>query len=244
MSDIYALTKVGYESAKSLLEKAIERDPNFAQAIGALATLFERGAYEGWEPDFEAARGPAIVLAQAALNLDSSDPQILARCGWVLTTLGRAHAEGSALLDRAIAANPNCAEAYFRGGWVAVYNGDFATALSRAEIREQLDPLSPGIGRLALQAAARFFVHEYDAAIEAAERTVGRAPDFNAARSFLVASLAHAGREEEARAQAAELMRRNPGYARVLTRANSPFRHEWMSELFLGGLSRAGVRVS
>jgi hypothetical protein len=27
----------------------------------------------------------------------------------------------------------------------------------------------------------------------------------------------------------------------VLMRANSPFRYEWMADLFLGGLSRAGV---
>jgi TolB-like protein/Tfp pilus assembly protein PilF len=240
--DVYALTKAGYEQAKSLLERAIARDPNFAQAPGTLAALLERGAHEGWEPDFDATRNRAINLARIALNSDSSDSQILARCGGVLTTLGRAHAEGSALLDRAIAANPNCAEAYFRGAWVSVYCGDFATAFTRAEIRERLDPLSPGIGRLALQAAARFFLGEYDAAIEAAERTVSRAPDSSGARSLLIASLTHAGREEEARAQAAELIRRNPGYARVLSRAN-PFRHPWMAELFLEGHRRAGVPV-
>ena len=51
-------------------------------------------------------------LPATRLLSDSSDPLVLARCGYVLTLLGGMHVEGSALLDRAIAANPNCAEAY------------------------------------------------------------------------------------------------------------------------------------
>ena len=85
------------------------------------------------------------------------------------------HAEGAALLDRAIAANPNCAEAYFRGSWMSIWNGDFAIALSRADISERLDPLSAEeVARTGIRAAARFFLREFDAAIEAADRTIGR----------------------------------------------------------------------
>jgi tetratricopeptide (TPR) repeat protein len=176
------------------------------------------------------------------LALDSSDPQVLARCGFVLATLGGAHGEGSALLDRAIAANPNCAEAYFRGAWVSVWTGDFTTGLSRADINERLDPLSAEAnGRTGIRAAARFFLREFDAAIEAADQAIGRTPDFHAARCILVASLAYAGREEEARAHVAELLRRNPRYTHFLSLANNPFRHKWMAELFLEGLRRAGI---
>ena len=146
------------------------------------------------------------------------------------------------LLDRAIAANPNCAEAYFRGGWVSVWSGDFAAALSRADIHEQLDPLSvEEIARNGIRAAAWFFLREFDAAIDAANRTIDRSPDFHAVRCILIASLAHAGRDEEARAEVTELLRRNPRYPRVLMRANNPFRYEWMADLFLGGLHKAGV---
>ena len=207
-----------------------------------LAVLWEFGAYFGWEFDIEAAKERALRHAREALASDSSDPQVMARCGFVLATLGGAHAEGSALLERAIAANPNCAEAYFRGGWVSVWNGDFATGLSRVDVNERLDPLSAEAnGRTGIRAAARFFLREFDTAIEAADQAVGRSPDFHAARCILVASLTYAGREEEARNHAAELLRRNPGYTRFLSLAKNPFRHKWMAELFLGGLSRAGV---
>jgi TolB-like protein len=239
---LHAWSEAGYESAKSLMEEAVARDSNFAQARGMLAILWGFGAYFGWELDIQAARERAVELAREALASDSRDPLVMARCGYVLATLGRAHAEGSALLDRAIAANPNCAEAYFRGAWVSVWSGDFATGLSRADINERLDPLSAEAnGRTGIRAAARFFLREFDAAIEAAGQAVSRSPNFHAARCVLVASLAHTGREEEARAQAAELLRRNPRYPQLLTLANNPFRHEWMAELFLEGLRRAGI---
>jgi TolB-like protein len=242
MPGFYARTQEGYEAAKRLLGEAVARDAGFAQARSMLARLWELGVFAGWEPDAEAARERAINLAREALASDSNDPLVLARCGHVLTLLAGMHAEGSALLDRAIAANPNCAEAYVRGGWVSVWNGDFATALSRADISERLDPLSlEAVNRLNLRAAAHFFSRRFDAAIDAAERAIGRAPDYNSARRYLIASLVHAGRDEDAQVQTHELLRRDPKCTVARTRRNNPFRQEWMIDFFLESLSRAGV---
>ena len=187
MPGFYARTDAGYESAKRLLEEAVARDPDFAQARSMLARLWELGVFAGWEADVEAARARALTLARDALASDSTDPLVLARCGYVLTLLGGMHVEGSALLDRAILANPNCAEAYIRGAWVSVWNGDFETALSRADMSERLDPLSlEAINCLNLRAAAHFFLRQFEAAIGAAERALGRAPDYNSARRYLI----------------------------------------------------------
>ena len=91
-----------------------------------LAWLWALGSFAGWEENHDGARDRAINLAREALASDSSDPLVLARCGFVLTLLAGVYEEGSALLDRAIAANPNCAEAYIRGGGCR-----FRTATSR-----------------------------------------------------------------------------------------------------------------
>jgi adenylate cyclase len=242
MPGFYSRTRDGYDSAKSLVGEAVARDPGFALARSLLARLLELGISSGWEADVEAARGRAISLAREALASNSTDPLVLARCGYVLTLLAGMHVEGSALLDRAIAANPNSAEAYMRGGWVSLWNGDFATALSRADIGERLDPLSMmPTNSLDLRAAAHFFSHRFDAAIDAAERAIGRVPDYNSARRYLIASLAHAGRKEDARAQTNELLRYDPRCTLAQTRRDNSFRHKWMIEFFLEGLRRAGV---
>jgi tetratricopeptide (TPR) repeat protein len=94
---------------------------------------------------------------------------------------------------------------------------------------------------LNLRAAAHFFSRRFDGAIDAAERALGRAPDYNSARRYLIASLVHAGREEDARAQTKELLRRDPRCTLARTRGNNPFRHEWMIAFFLEGLARGGV---
>jgi TolB-like protein len=242
MPGFYDRTQAGYHSAKCFLEEAVARDPGFAQARSLLARLWELGVFAGWESDAEAARARAIGLAREALASDSTDPLVLARCGYVLTLLGGVHVEGAALLDRAIAANPNCAEAYIRGAWVSVWTGDFATALSRADMSERLDPLSlEAMNCLNLRAAAHFFSRRFDAAIDAAERALGRAPDYNSARRYLIASLVQVGRQEDARAQATELLVRDPRCTLARTRGNNPFRHKWMIEFFLASLGEAGV---
>ena len=242
MPGFYDRTRSGYDSAKRLLEDAVARDPGFAQARSLLARLWELGVFAGWEPDVETGRARAVRLAREALASDSTDPLVLARCGYVLTLVGGVHVEGAALLDQAIAANPNCAEAYIRGAWVSVWNGDFEEAISRAEISERLDPLSlEAMNRLNLRAAASFFSRRFDASIDAAERALGRAPDYNSARRYLIAALMHSGREEEARAEVKELLRRDPECTLERTRGNNPFRQEWMIEFFLEPLRRAGV---
>lgn len=126
MPDFYARTQAGHGAAKRLLEEALERDLNFAQARSMLAWLWALGGFAGWEEDHDGTRDRAINLAREALASDSSDPLVLACCGFVLTLLAGVYEEGSALLDRAIAANPNCAEAYIRG-----CGGRFRTATSR-----------------------------------------------------------------------------------------------------------------
>jgi adenylate cyclase len=238
----FAKTQAGYESSKQLLEEAVARDPGFAQARSMLARLAEVGVLSGWESDVGAARERAIALARETLVLDSSDPLVLARCGYVLALLGGMHLEGAALVDRAIAANPNSAEAYIRGGWVSIFNGDFAAALDRAGMCERLDPLTTfPVGSMELRAAGFFFLRRFDDAIDAAERAIGRAPHYYLARPYLAASLAHRGREPEARVQASELLRYCPRLTLAQTRRNYLFRHEWMIELFLRGLEQAGI---
>jgi adenylate cyclase len=241
MPGVYSRSQAGHEAAKLLLEEAVERDPGFAQARSWLASIWAIGAF-GWERDVEAARSRAIDLAREALASDSTDPLVLARCGFVLTLLARMHAEGSALLDRALEANPNCVEAYRRGGWVSLFSGDLATALSRAEMSERLDPLSlDAINSLTLRAAAHFCLRQFDAAIDIAERSTGRAPDYAIARAYLIASLALAGREAEARAHAADLFGRDRQWSLARMRDVSPYRHEWMTDLFIDGLRRGGL---
>ncbi len=78
-----------------------------------------------------------------------------------------------------------------------------------------------------------------DALIVLAFQTLAR--NYNSDRHYLIAALTRSEREEEARAQAKELLHRDPVYTLKRTRGNNPFRHDLMIELFPEGLRRAGV---
>jgi TolB-like protein len=238
----YDRTVDGYSVAKGSLEEAVARDPGFAQAQSMLARLLELGLFAGWETDVEANTARAISFAREALSVDSTDPLVLARSGQVLTMLGGMHAEGSSLLKRAIATNPNCAEAYAQGAWVSIWNGDFADALTRADVSEQLDPLSlEGVNRLNIRASAYFFLRDFTLSIQSSERAIARAPDYSSARRYLIIALTELGRDEEARMQVKELLKRDSTSTLSRSKAHSLFKHDWMIKLYIDALRRAGL---
>jgi hypothetical protein len=63
----------------------------------------------------------------------------------------------------------------------------------------------------------------------------------NIARKYVAASLAQLGRIDEARAEIAELYKYQPD-ASVAPFRLQPFRYDWMHELHLDGLRKAGLR--
>ena len=62
----------------------------------------------------------------------------------------------------------------------------------------------------------------------------------NIARRHVAAALAHLGRVEEARAEIAEVLKRQPDLSLARSRLSS-FRHPWMYDLYLEGLRKAGL---
>ncbi len=71
MTQLYELTPAGFEAGQHYLEQALERDPDFAQAHGAMAMLWAARQQMGLMSVQEAAP-KAKAAAQRALDLDDS----------------------------------------------------------------------------------------------------------------------------------------------------------------------------
>ena len=127
----YSRTPPGNREAIEFLEAAIARDPHFALATALLARCVATSVWLGAVPDFAAGHARVLALARAALNIDRSDPQVLALCGHLLVIVGGEHAEGGALVDLSLRMNPNNAEAWRLGGWVSAWGGQMELALHR-----------------------------------------------------------------------------------------------------------------
>lgn len=237
----YSRTPKGNGEAIRLLEAALARDPHFVLARALLARCVATSVWLDTEPDHVAAVARALALARQALAADRSDPQVLALCGHLLVLLGGEHAEGGALVDLSLQMNPNGAEAWRLGGWVAAWSAETDLALRRLAEAERLDPLS------ALQAdvhsarsAALFFGHRFAEAADAARRSIATTPEATTPRRFLVAALWQLGAHAEARAECAAMQERQPNVS-LRRSLNTLFRHPWMTALFRDGLRGAGL---
>jgi adenylate cyclase len=238
----YSRTPHGNSEAISLLQASIARDPHFALATALLSRCVATGVWLGTETDFAVGVARALGLARAALNIDRSDPQVLALCGHLLAVMGGEHAEGGALVDLSLRMNPNSAEAWRLGGWVSAWGGDTELALHRLSEAERLDPLSPLRADLHSARSVAFLAgRRFPEAIEAARRSIATTPEATSPRRFLISALWHAGEKEEARFECAALLARQPNASIRRSRSLHVMRHSWMTDLLLDGLRGAGL---
>src|SRR5271155_5820013 len=95
--------------ALQLLERAIAIDPRYGTALSWAAFCRQRLLFDGRSEDREADRLKCADFARRALENAGEDPGILAHAAFALASLGEDIGAMTALLDRALAHNPNYA---------------------------------------------------------------------------------------------------------------------------------------
>ena len=198
----------GLYEARRLLERSISLDPNYARAYAALSATHLVSWYEPLDEDCRTALERAHQLARKAVQLDPNLPIAHANLGWVLTFQGQ-HEQSIAEFEMAIALNPNFTDSRFGGALNRA--GEPARAIQVLETHMRYDPFYvPSVpGNLGL---ARYFLKEYSEALPPLRECTSRAPNMRQGHVWLAANLAQLGRLDEARAEAAEVLRIEPKY--------------------------------
>ena len=80
-------------------------------------------------------------MAWRAAELGRDDAVALCTAGYGLRLCGRRPGEGGALIDRAIALNPNLAWAWYFSGWVKVWLGEPEEAIERVDACPAPEPI-------------------------------------------------------------------------------------------------------
>jgi tetratricopeptide (TPR) repeat protein len=83
---------------------------------------------------------------------------------------------------------------------------------------------------------------QYDEAIAAGKKATSLGPNNLVAHAFLAAAYALHGREEEARLEAAEVLRINPKFLVDSWAKTMPYKNEADKELTIGALRKAGLK--
>ena len=241
---MYLLSLRSLRMAYWALDKAIELDPDFAEAYAtlALASAFDYRGTQGWN---EWVRPPGRARAQAiqqsrkalVLNPDLALPELaLAHIGLA----DRKYDEALAQVERAIARAPSDSWGYETRALVLTAAGRHEEALRAMEQALRLDPKPPALyyntlGRI------EFALKDYASAAESLEKADREmiAGDNWQRTYYLHATYAYLGRTKEL-----EGLRQKwdfPQFSLTAVRMDAFYRRDEDTQHYLEGLRRAGV---
>jgi adenylate cyclase len=172
----------GLRDAADAFQHAVQLDPNYAQAWGALAeSELLMPAYQ--LDSMEAALPRADSAAQRALALDKNTASAYVALGLAGTFRCQWPAADRAF-RRAITLSPGDAEAINQYAQFLSTVGQPESCLREIERAQQLDPLSPIIG--VIRAGMLFTLHRDDAATAQVESLLAAHPDFAPAHAVAI----------------------------------------------------------
>lgn len=221
-----------------LLEQALERDPEFAQAMAEYAYAhFQSWLLGGSTDPAILARG--VELARKATDVAPELPFAHSILGWMLVW-SRHHDEGLAAMERAVQLDPHFAEGLARLSEAHMFAGNPGVALEylkRARNRAYIEHYAYGFWA----GEAYFYLNRHDEAVRELEASITKHPNFFPPRRFLAAVLVEQDRLEEARAQVRKVLELNPRVSRSVLRRQLPFKNPEDLERQLEALALAGL---
>jgi TolB-like protein len=213
MASFHRGTREAIDEALPFFRKSIELDPDFASAYGMAAWCHLWRKINDWVTDRpkEFAEGARLARRAVELGKDRNDAVALTRGGSALSHFGGDFDGCIALLDRALALDPNLAAAWFLGGFLKLWRGDPDDAIERFAHAMRLSPLNSEMYRKQTGTAmAHLLAGRFDAASSWAERALRDMPNFVLAVGIVAASHALVGRTDETRRAMDHLRRLDP----------------------------------
>ena len=178
----------------------------------------------------------ALELAETAVQLDADLPQARAQLGDVLFFKHR-HDATFAEFERAFELNPNFIDHRFAKalGWA----GEHTRAIEFLEANIHLDPLQPFLH--AYHMGLAYMLKRYEDAVRWCRECASRLPDLQCPHVALASAYAQSGQLEEARAEAAEVLRINPGFTIERYKPLAVYKNPEDAEHRLDGMRKAGL---
>jgi tetratricopeptide (TPR) repeat protein len=236
----YRTNKEDNAMARRLYEEAIALDPNYAFVYASLAWTHMADIWFGTSKSPMESLARAIELGQKAVSIDESEAIGHSSLGYFYTFAGQfdkavAHAE------RGLALDPNSSAILFNSGATLAFSGRPEEAILLLQKALRLNPFAPATFFDTLSTAYRMAVR-FDEAVEQAKKAVEREPENQYTYLTLTSACILAGREEEARAAAVEVLRINPmfsleQYARII-----PIRDRSFIDRTIDALRKAGLK--
>ena len=199
----FQASETGLSRAAELYRQAINLDPEFARAYGALAVTLTRQSFLGYSDAPVESKVRALELARKAVSIDPTSPQSLWALGYVYMQR-KQFDEAIETLERALSIAPNYADGY---GLLALINNNIGQSEEAIRLLEKGMELNPyytwdylyNLGR------AYYALGDYKSAAEYLEKAIERNEAVPQLRLFLASSYVQLGRQDDAEWQITEL---------------------------------------
>ncbi len=229
-------TKDDNVQARRWEQEAIKLDPSFGEAYALLGLSYWVDVWSEWSADPQADVQRASELAHKALALDDSNSsalRLLSYVDWIQRRFDQAVADA----ERAVAINPNSAQAYDALGTALGTAAKLEEALRAAEKAMRLDP-----ARQDFYASSAGVIYNemgrYQDAVPLLKEALAAYPNNLSAHLAMTMAYVELGRDQDARAEAAEVMRISPHFA-VLS---GPFKDEALNKRVQSDFHKAGLK--
>jgi len=229
-------TKQATKEGAELLEKALELDPNFAQAWAWLACVLGLAWLRGYLPDTSGVWNKINDSARKALELDEEDSE----CHRILcetSLIRRKFNEAAYHNDRGLALNPNDPRLVLQRGYLLAYMGAAEEGIEWVEMALKLDPVGPE----KYNATLGFVLHDakrYDDAIAVFKR-LSRPRGY--CHAYLASAHAHLGQTAAAQDYASKLLKKDADFTIATYAKSLRYRDRETSDHLAQGLRKAGL---
>ena len=210
MEAILRLNRESNALGKQLAEEAIALDPKYAPAYRALSAAHKMDVWFGTSKSPKQSLTKAIELLQKAIALDNAYAEAYSALGF-LYSMTKQHDKAVATAEHGVALDPNSADAHAFLGHTLRFAGRYEESIPEYKTAIRLNPIPPSYYLFGI-AWSYAMTDQYEEAITWGKKAVRQNPKDFIAQIILTQIYGVSGRYEEARAQAAEVLRIQPKF--------------------------------
>jgi adenylate cyclase len=232
-------TKESNAQARQMFQRATDLDPTYAEVHAWLGYSYWLEWYSQWSRDPQILE-QAFASAQQALALEDSLPVAHSVLGLVYMWK-KQHDQAIAEGERAVVLAPNNADSSVWLARILVYVGRAEEAIRLVQKAMRLNPHYPPLYILGL-GIAYHYAWQNEEAIATLRRYLSYNPDHISVHAALACSYSDVGREEEARAEAAEVLRLSPQFSLEAWSQSLPVKDPAELERHVNNARKAGLK--
>ena len=197
--------------AGKLAEEAIALDPDYAMPYVVLAIINTGKFWVDTSKSQEQCLAEARAFLQKAIALDDSNAEAHSRLAFVYI-FNNQNEKALKQAEKAVDLDPNSSTAHYGMGKVLAFDLRNEEAISEYKKAIRLNPFPPNSYFWSLGLAFAE-TGQYEEGIKWCEKAIRQEPDSLMARIMMTVVYSWSGRDDDARAEAAEVRRINPNFS-------------------------------